>query len=245
MKHRTVTVFIMVVASLAATPQAFRQLTSLKDAAGARLNAGIWGAFMSLNGQRVDAAARAQVLPTAAESSSPAAFELAARGPRAARAETRAPRGGERAVRRAAEEIEVKNFELTFGGKEVAALERLAESRPFEIGQGGRLMVRTPEMPAGVAVPLPAAYHFKSIKGQAIVRGAGDVWKGLEVYRARPRRLVKESVKKADEAERVTWAVRAEAHRAAEEALKAEPPCPTRGASARLNCETEVEELTH
>src|SRR5918993_3665089 len=66
MKHRTVTVFIVVLAALAAVPQAFEQLSSLKDAAGNRLTAGVWNVFLSLHGQKVEGGSRAQQLPQTA-----------------------------------------------------------------------------------------------------------------------------------------------------------------------------------
>ncbi|HEX7175943.1 MAG TPA: hypothetical protein VF240_11845, partial [Pyrinomonadaceae bacterium] len=66
MKHRTVTVFIVVLAALAAVPQAFEQFSSLKDAAGNRLTAGVWNVFLSLHGQKVAGAPRAQQLPQTA-----------------------------------------------------------------------------------------------------------------------------------------------------------------------------------
>ena len=66
MKHRTVTVFIVVLAALAAVPQAFEQVSSLKDAAENRLTAGVWNVFLSLHGQKVERGSRSQQLPQTA-----------------------------------------------------------------------------------------------------------------------------------------------------------------------------------
>src|SRR5918993_673475 len=102
MKHRTVTVFIVVLAALAAVPQAFEQLSSLKDAAGNRLTAGVWNVFLGLHGQKAEGGSRAQELPQtartlvrAAAPEGPAQSQVARREARPARSfETASERPG-------------------------------------------------------------------------------------------------------------------------------------------------------
>lgn len=244
MKHRTVTVFIMLLASLAATPGAIQQLTSLRDAAGQRLNAGIWSVFMSVSGQRAVNASRSQALPAATDA--PAVTELAsARAARPSKAEPRAARAEERTATSEHETAAPESFGFKFDGKELAALGRLEELKKVEWGGDGRLLVRAPEVPVRLEVtaPLPPApYSVKVVKDSgAYVYGLNEALKGLEVRRLQQldeRRLQKELTRKAA-------AVRAEsAVRAVE--WHAETPCPTRSTSSSvLNCEgeDEVEEL--
>jgi hypothetical protein len=56
MKHRATVIFIIVLAALVVAPRASQQLVALKDAAGSRIEATLWNAFLSLNGQNVEVA---------------------------------------------------------------------------------------------------------------------------------------------------------------------------------------------
>lgn len=51
MKHRSVGIFIILAASLAAIPQASQELVAFKDAVGERVRVEIWQAFLDLNSQ--------------------------------------------------------------------------------------------------------------------------------------------------------------------------------------------------
>jgi len=51
MRHRSVVLFIVLAASLAAAPQASQELAALRSAVGERVRAEIWNAFLSLHAQ--------------------------------------------------------------------------------------------------------------------------------------------------------------------------------------------------
>ncbi|MCA1593773.1 MAG: hypothetical protein LC754_14210 [Acidobacteria bacterium] len=51
MKHRSVGIFVVLLAALAAAPQASEQLLSMKDSLGERVRAGIWCAILDLHEQ--------------------------------------------------------------------------------------------------------------------------------------------------------------------------------------------------
>ncbi len=53
MKHRSVVIFTVLLMGLAVMPQAARQLTTLRDAAGNNLQAGIWNLFLSYHAQKI------------------------------------------------------------------------------------------------------------------------------------------------------------------------------------------------
>ena len=150
MKHRTVTVFIVVLAALAAVPQAFEQLSSLKDAAGNRLTAGVWNVFLSLHGQKVEGGSRAQELPQtarlvrAAAPEGPAQSQVARREARPARSfETASERPG--LVHLGTEEA------LEVIGKELAMLDGLDELISIETTPSeGLVVMRAPKPPGAV-----------------------------------------------------------------------------------------------
>lgn len=247
MKHRAVTVFIVVLASLAATPQALQQLASLKDAAGQRLNAGIWSAFLSVNGRKVEGSARERTLPTVAEPARPAAFELASRPTRAQRAETRASRSAENVARHDdGVEAASETFQFKLVGEELASV-KLDGVDMFEVGERSRLMVRAPEAPVRLAVPSPPVPGVKAYGGRPLDYTINGAFKGLDVKSLLElHRTKKEYVRKVEAVRGAATALRAEAERAAEAEWKAEQqtqPCPTTRSNPRLNCETEEEEL--
>lgn len=66
MKHRATGILIIIVATLVVAPRASQQLVALKDAAGNRLQATLWNAFLSLHGQQVETGSQptvAQIQP--------------------------------------------------------------------------------------------------------------------------------------------------------------------------------------
>lgn len=195
MKHRTVTVFIVVLAALAAVPQTFEQLSSLKDAAGSRLTAGVWNVFLSLHGQKVEGGSRApQQLPQMARLVRAAAPEgsaqVARREARPAKSLT-ASSARPSAARLGAEEA----FEVI--GKELAMLDGLDELISVEAAPSGeRVLVRAPKPPAAVhghapvsptaprVEAFPAVFKFdKLLKGPAL-KEAQDRFKSEYVRRA-------------------------------------------------------------
>lgn len=164
MKHRTVTVFIVVLAALAAVPQAFEQLSSLRDAAGNRLTAGVWNVFLGLHGQKVGGAPRAQELPQAALLVRAEAPE----GPASARAARRAVRPSkwlETASARPSAARPDAGLALEVLGKELAMLDGLHDLISVEMDSPEeRILVRAPKPPSAVRAPVsPAASRVETL----------------------------------------------------------------------------------
>lgn len=170
MKHRTVTVFIVVLAALAIAPQAFQQISTLKASAGSRLNAGIWNAFMSLHGRKVEVAARPQARFTNVVSAPGA--EQSASAPRVEANVNETARTREKVVSvaapRTAERTENRNAVKTVRIEtELAKLEQLEGLFAFKAESKERTFVRIPVAPL---MALAAAPPAKVVGGpQALV----------------------------------------------------------------------------
>lgn len=188
MKHRTVTVFIVVLAAMASVPKSLEQFAALKESAGNRLNAGIWNAFLSLHGQKIGSPTRMQ------EPLQSAGFELAA--------QTDAPQQKVRQEKETAEPSKIGHkpssrraydFEASipaFETREVelAKLEGFTHSSNVDADPKGRIVMRVPAAPDAKTVESflsEGAIHFEA---QAIAREyllAADLVRQLEQRKVR------------------------------------------------------------
>ncbi|HEV2705943.1 MAG TPA: hypothetical protein VGV59_08460 [Pyrinomonadaceae bacterium] len=66
MKHRSVVISAVFVMLMVVGPQAAQQFSALKEAAGNRLQAGIWNVFLSYHAQRIESPEQGQRTPEAA-----------------------------------------------------------------------------------------------------------------------------------------------------------------------------------
>ncbi len=101
MKHRATGIFIVILAALVVAPRASRQLVAFRDAAGSRLEATLWNAFLSLNGQHADSAAGRPFTPV--QQSAPAETEVVARDRKAPEASAKPRENSRPEARRAVE----------------------------------------------------------------------------------------------------------------------------------------------
>lgn len=188
MKHRTVTVFIVVLAALAAVPQAFEQFSSLKDAAGNRLTAGVWNVFLSLHGQKVAGGSRAQQLPRTARLLVRAAAPEGSTQAQVARRETRPARSltasssGPSAVHPGAEAA----FEVI--GKELAMLDGLDELMSVESAiSDARVLVRAPKPPAAVHAHAPVSLAAPRVEALPVMFKLDKLLKGTSFKQIQER----------------------------------------------------------
>ena len=146
MKHRTVTIFIVVLAFMAVLPQGYQQLSALKEAAGNRLNAGIWNAFLSLNGKKggsaprkLDAKAFDAELAAKTETISETALDECQ--------ETEpTSEGGKKASRGSRAKNVQKRFAVAESEVELAQLGELDRMIDFDSISKGRVHFRVPEI---------------------------------------------------------------------------------------------------
>ena len=211
MKHRTSAVFILAIASLAAVPSAFQQIISLKEAAGNRVSAGIWNALLSLHGQKVQVAPKANTGGSIPEIAAARSKE-APQGSNQPRAQVAASRPREKpgtASPRAAEVAEVADHDSLI---ELAQLENLPYVLSLIEADEDRVVVHAPPAPPASPVRAPSPKVFKTLNALKAVGNVGNI-----------ERLVVDNVRhlrgREDKKEAARWAV---GQRAAQRAARLE-----------------------
>ena len=188
MKHRTVTVFIVVLAALASVPKSLEQFASLREAAGNRLNAGIWNAFLSLHGQKIGGARRSQELQQAT-GFLPATQPIESRQvARRDKVSVEPSKPGHRLSSRQAYEIEVAVPAFEENEFELAKLDQLQHLINVDADPKGRIVIRVPETPDTKSVESLLSAGAVTFEAQAIAREyaqATDRFRQLEQHKAR------------------------------------------------------------